>query len=128
MKNLDHIISRIPCSSSVYIYPAEGASNLFNLCIPVFFLSSQHVYIPNPVCVGRWYINSQCTPTLLNLHGEQQRCVGHLLHLLLDELRLCSLLEVLRLGYFVHKSHDLARSVASHIAGGADDENAGGGK
>lgn len=37
MKNLDHIISPFPCSSSVYIYPAEGASNLFNLCIPVFF-------------------------------------------------------------------------------------------
>lgn len=127
MRNLDHMISMFPCSASVHIRPAEGASNLFILCVPVF-LSSQDVYVPNPVCVGRWDINCQCTPTLLHLHSEQQRCVGHLLHLLLNELRLCGLLEVLRLGYFVHESHDLARSVASHIAGGADDENAGGGK
>lgn len=124
MRNLTDIIS-FPAVRQ-YIFVQQRAPLIFSICIPVFPLLPGCVHIPNPVCVGRWYINSQCTPTLLHLHSEQQRCVGHLLHLLLDELRLGSLLEVLRLGYFVHESHDLARSVASHIAGGADDENAGG--
>lgn len=72
--------------------------------------------IPNPVCGGRWDVDCQCPAALLNLHGEQQRRVGHLLHLLLDELRLRGLLEVLGLGYFVHKAHYLARPMATDKA------------
>lgn len=115
------------------ICPAEGADYILKLRIhdyipqsPVH--SSLEVNIPNPVRGGRWDVDSQRPAALLHLHGEQQGRVGHLLHLLLNELRLCSLLEVLRLGYFVHKTHDLAWSVASHVATWADDENAGGGR
>lgn len=79
-------------------------------------LASSAVNIPNPVRGGRWDVDSQRSAAFLHLHGEQQRRVGHLLHLLLDELRLRGFLEVLGLGYFVHEAHYLARSVATHKA------------
>lgn len=78
--------------------------------------SSLEVNVPYPVRGGRWDVDSQSPAALLHLHGEQQGCVGHLLHLLLNELRLRGFLEVLRLGYLVHEAHDLAGPVASHIA------------
>lgn len=84
--------------------------------------------IPYPVCGGRWDVDSQSPVALLHLYGEQQGRVGYFLHLLLDELRLCGFLEVLRLGYLVHKAHDLAGSVASHITTQVDDGNRGGGE
>lgn len=72
--------------------------------------------VPNPVRGGRWDVDSQRPAAFLHLHGEQQGRVGHLLHLLLDELCLRGLLEVLGLGYFVHEPHDLAWSMAPHKA------------
>ena len=78
--------------------------------------SSLEVNVPYPVCGGRWDVDGQRPSELLHLHGEQQRRVGHLLHLLLNELRLRGFLEVLGLGYLVHETHDLAGPVASHIA------------
>lgn len=82
----------------------------------VCVLDSSALNIPNPVSRGRWDIDCQRPAAFLNLHSEQQRRVGHLLHLLLDELRLCGLLEVLGLGYFVHEAHYLARPMATHKA------------
>lgn len=70
-------------------------------------------HVPDPVSGRRRDVDSQSSPQLLQLHGEQQTSVGHLLHLLFDELRLCGLLEVLGLGDLVHEAHDLAWFVAS---------------
>lgn len=120
----------------VCVCPAEGAVLYPQLRIPThtytdYILhfskySSLQVNIPYPVCGRRWDVDSERPAALLHLHGEQQRCVGHLLHLLLNELGLRGLLEVLGLGYLVHKAHDLAGPVASHIATWAEDGNGGG--
>lgn len=74
-----------------------------------FFLS-----IPNPVSGRRRNVDGQRSSELLNLHGEQEGCVGHFLHLLFDKLRLRGLLEVFGLGNFVYKAHDLARFMSGH--------------
>lgn len=70
-------------------------------------------HVPYPVSGWRRDVDSQCSPELLQLHGEQQASVGHLLHLLFDELRFCGFLEVLGLGDLVHEAHNLAGFVAS---------------
>lgn len=88
--------------------------------------SPLEVNSPYPVCGRRWDVDSECPSALLHFHSKQQGCVGHLLHLLLDELRLGGFLEILGLGYLVHKAHDLAGPVASHIATWAEDGKRGG--
>lgn len=54
---------------------------------------------------------------MLHLYGEQQGGVGHLLHLLFDELRLCSFLEVFGFSDLVHKAQDFAGFMSAHKAG-----------
>lgn len=106
---------------SLYVFAQQRVlSYILKARTTSYSLQSMHspleVNVPYPVCGGRWDVDSQCPAALLHLHGEHQGRVGHLLHLFLDELCLCGLLEVLRLGYLVHKAHDLAGPVASHIA------------
>lgn len=105
------------------ICPADGAlihpsDPCFILHIGQFTINSSGVNVPYPVRGWRWNVDSECPAAFLHLHGEEQRRVGHLLHFLLDELRLSGFLEVLRLGNLVHKAHDLAGPVASHVAAG----------
>lgn len=78
------------------------------------FLTTTNTHLPDSVRGWRGNVDGQCSLQLLQFHGEEQRGVGHLLHLLLDELRLCGLLEVLGLGDLVHEAHDLAGLVATH--------------
>lgn len=71
------------------------------------------LFVPYPVCRGRRDVDNQSPWQFLNLDSEQQRCVGHLLELLLNELVFCRLLEVLGFGDFVHKSQNLPSSLAT---------------
>lgn len=83
----------------------QGGNIEDNWCISIF--------LPYPVC-WRWgHIDDQGSWQLLHLHGEQQRCVGHLLKLLLYELILCRLLEIFGFCDFVHKSQNLLSSLPS---------------
>lgn len=77
----------------------------YNWCVSLF--------LPYPVCWGWWHIDDQGPWQLLHLHSEQQRCVGHLLKLLLYELILCCLLEIFGFCDFVHKSQNLLSSLSS---------------
>ena len=89
---------------------------LRNVPLSVTELGGRGWDVPYPVSGGWGDVDGQHPPELLDLHGEQQGRVGHLLHLLLDELRLRSLLEVLGLGDLVHETHDLARLVAPQVS------------
>lgn len=74
-------------------------------------------YKPDPVGGGRRDVDSQRSLEVLHLHGEQQGRVGHLVHLLFDELRLCSFLEVFGLGDLVHKAQDFTGFMSAHKSG-----------
>lgn len=69
---------------------------------------SGRVYVPDPVGGRRRDVDSQRSLELLNLHGEEERRVGHFLHLLFDELCFCGFLKVFGFGDLVHEAHDLA--------------------
>lgn len=70
-------------------------------------------YLPYPVSGWRRNVDRQRSLQVLHLHGEEERRVGHFLHLLFDELCLCGLLKVFGFGDLVHEAHDLAGFVAS---------------
>lgn len=79
------------------------------------------LFVPDPVCGRRRDVDRQRPRQLSDLHGEQQRRVGHLLQLLLDEVALCRLLEVLGFSDFVHKSQNLPSSLPSSRPVGDDE-------
>lgn len=70
-------------------------------------------YIPYSVGGWRRNVDSQRPLQVLHLHGEEERRVGHFLHLLFDELCFCGFLKVFGFGDLVHKAHDLAGFVSS---------------
>lgn len=74
--------------------------------------------VPYSVRRGRWNVDGQHAVALLHFYSEEKRSVGHLLHLLLYELRLSGLLKILRLCDLVHKAHDLAWPVSSDETAG----------
>lgn len=71
------------------------------------------LHVPYPVSGRRGDVDGQRSLKFLHLHSEQKGCVRHFLHLLLDKLCFCGLLEVFRLCDLVHEAHDLAGFVAS---------------
>ena len=72
--------------------------------------------LPYSVGGGRRDVDCQCPFELLHFHSKQEGGVGHLLHLLLDELCLSGFLEILGLGNLVHEAYDLAGPVATNVA------------
>lgn len=69
---------------------------------------SGRLYVPDPVGGRRRDVDGQRSLELLHLHGEEERRVGHFLHLLFDELGFCGFLKVFGFGDLVHEAHDLA--------------------